>query len=119
MKIVIETIPHRAHRYETVGDYWIDPDGTLQIRVSQMADDRMAALVAIHELVEVTLTEHRGISEASIMKFDTDHPELDDPGHSPEAPYHHEHVFAEIVERQVAHELGVNWQEYEKAIEAL
>lgn len=119
MKIVIETIPHDQQRYPTCGDYWVDPDGTLQIRVSEMGDRHMEVLVAAHELVEVFLCEARGIAEPDVMAFDMTHPELDDPGHDPRAPYHHEHVFAECVERLFATELGVNWQEYEARLAEL
>ena len=123
MKIIIETIPHDQHRYETCGDYWQDADGTRHIRVSDMGDDRLATLVALHELIEWTLCDDRGIAEPDIMAFDKavpdDSPYADDPGHDPAAPYHKEHVFAECVERLVAAELGVNWQDYEKRVEAL
>lgn len=135
MRIVIETIPHAQHRYPTLGDYWVDADGTLQIRVSSFngvvdparghlsapeADD-YALLIALHELVEVSLCARRGISEESITAFDMAHladddPWADDPGHCPDAPYHREHVFAECMERLFAAELGVNWQAYEAAI---
>lgn len=122
MKIVIESIPHAQHRYPTIGDYWRDPDGTLQIRVSEMADLRSMVAIALHEFVEVHLCEDRGIAEADIMAFDIAAllgPYANDPGHSPEAPYHHEHVFAEIVERQMALELGLNWQKHDAACLAL
>lgn len=124
MRIVIETIPHAAHRYPTVGDYWRDRDGTMQVRVSAMADERHALLVAIHEVIEAHLCEQRGISEESITAFDKQHladddPWVDDPGHCPDAPYHREHVFAECIERLFAFEIGVNWQEYEAALGAL
>jgi hypothetical protein len=119
MKIVIETIPHTEHRYSTFGDYWRDPDGTLQIRVSEMIDHRDSLLCAIHELVEVLLCEERGIAEPDIMAFDVAHPDAEEPGELPDAPYHKEHVFAEAIERLMALELGRNWQDYCAAVEAL
>lgn len=122
MKIVIESIPHSEHRYPTVGDYWRDEDGTLQIRVSDTGNVQDAVLVALHELVEVTLCENQGISEEEITAFDISTqggPYEDDPGHCPDAPYHREHVFAECIERLVAQEMGVNWQDYEKRLLAL
>lgn len=124
MKIVIESIPHDQHRYPTVGDYWEDKDGTQQIRVSAMRDPRYEVLVALHELIEYYLCLQRGIKEEDIMAFDktqlnSSNPYVEDPGHNPAAPYHSEHVFAECVERLVARELGVNWQDYEKALDAL
>lgn len=125
MKITIETIPHFDHRYPTAGDYWGSfEDGSEQtIVVSDMSDRRMSFLVALHELIESFLCEERGISEEAITAFDVsvsdDSPFASDPGHDPEAPYHREHVFAECIERMVAQELGLNWQEYDAAIEGL
>jgi hypothetical protein len=119
MKINIESIPHNQHRYDTIGDYWRDAAGTLQIRVSQCADSRDELLIALHELVEAILTEHRGIAEPDIKAFDEavpdDSPYANDPGHDPKAPYHREHVFAECIERLMAAELGRNWQDYDAA----
>lgn len=133
MKIVIETIPHDQHRYPTIGDWWRDPDGTLQIRVSEFPKHwsrgaviaaKHEFLIALHELIEVTLCEDRGITEARVTTFDLQHtapddPWVDDPGLCPDAPYHQEHVFAECIERLVAQQLGVNWQDYERACLAL
>lgn len=126
MRIVIETIPHASHRYPTLGDYWVDADGTVQIRVSDFSGacdtPRLyALLIAFHEMIEQALCLQRGIAEEAITAFDMAHladddPWVDDPGHCPQAPYHREHVFAECLERLFAAELGVNWQEYEAAI---
>lgn len=118
MKIVIETIPHHEQRYATVGDYWDDADGTKQIRVSDLGDWRMNLLVALHELIELSLCDQRGISEPDVKAWDEDHPDKD-PGALPDAPYHREHMFAEAVERLVGGELGVSWPQYEERVEAL
>lgn len=123
MKIVIESIPHNTHRYNTIGDYWEDSNGVLQVRVSALGDERKEVLIAIHEVIEFFLCRARNIKEPDILAWDKAVPDsspyASDPGHDPSAPYHREHVFAECVERLVAFELGVNWQEYEKAIDAL
>jgi hypothetical protein len=119
VKIVIETIPHDKHRYPTIGDWWTDAEGTRQIRVSELSDFRYALLVAVHELVEQALCQARGISEQQVTNFDKDHLELDEPGESPRAPYHREHVTAENIERLLAQELDVNWQRYTAACLAL
>jgi hypothetical protein len=118
MRIVIESIPHASHRYPTVGDWWRE-DGVLQIRVSETADPRDALLVALHELIEAALCEHRGISEASVTQFDLAHLDSGDPGNLPDAPYRKEHVFAECVERLMALELGRDWKEYDAALATL
>jgi hypothetical protein len=42
-----------------------------------------------------------------------------EPGDHPGACYHAEHMFATKVEEMLAKQLGVSWEEYEKALEAL
>lgn len=118
MKIVIQTIPHKLHRYETVGDYWRDADGTLQIRVSDLGDARAETLIAIHELIEHTLTEAAGITNQQIDDFDMGHPELDDPGGSEFAPYHHQHTLATSVEMLMCAWLGWSWAGYNRVVDA-
>ena len=121
MHINIHTIPHNTHRYETVGDYWDDEEGT-NIRVSDMGNEDYEFLVVIHELIEQYLCKKRGISEEDISKFDIkfekNRPEgnEDEPGDDQKAPYRKEHFFATTIERLIAGELGVDWKEYDKAI---
>ena len=121
----IQVIPHSQQRYPTVGDYWIDDNNTLQIRISDLKDFRMNMLVLIHELVEVVLTEHAGIPEPDIMAFDMafekERPRnnLEEPGDCKLAPYYREHQMASCVEKLVACFLQVNWKEYEAACNAL
>jgi hypothetical protein len=126
MKIVVETIPHGAQRYPTVGDYWEDPDGVMQIRVSEMEDWRYVILVAVHELAEMMLTRWRGISEEAIGEFDMEFEKkrelglaVGEPGDDPRAPYRREHFFATSIERLLAAELGVDWAEYETHVDSL
>lgn len=122
LAITIQTIRHDKHRYPTVGDYW--KEGSCDfVQISSMGDRRHEFLVAIHELIEMFLTEQRGISEPNQIKpFDEWFEENDlpgEPGDHPDAPYRREHRFAENIERQIAHELGVDWNEYEKIVDAL
>ncbi len=125
MKIVIETIPHETHRYPTCGDWWYDPDGTLQIRVSNLSDPRYEALIAVHELVEVLICKHEGIETETVDKFDKEfeakrEPDnFDEPGDEPTAPYVKQHCIATGVERILAAELGVSWKTYEEELEKL
>lgn len=120
MNLHIRTIPLEQHRYATHGDYWTDPDGVQHIVVTDLPDPRYSFLIALHELIEAKLCELRGIAEPDIMAFDIAVPATspfhDDPGHDPAAPYNKEHVFAECIERLVAAEMGVNWQDYEAAL---
>ena len=126
MKMKIESIPHQEQRYPTVGDYWQGEDGIEQIRVSSMPDWRYEALVAVHELVELILTRHRGIAEQDISRFDVEFEQsrekalvTGEPGDHPNAPYRKEHFFATNVERLLAAELDVDWFEYDRLVDAL
>lgn len=117
-KIVIETIPHDRQRYDTIGDYFLDENGVMQVRVSK-TQDRYEFLIAIHELIEAFLAKDRGILWESIDDFDKEFIGNGEPGHSKKAPYHKEHVFAEIIERMIAFELGIEWDDYCKEVDNL
>jgi hypothetical protein len=119
VKIIIETIPHEKQRYDTCGDYWTDENGTRQFRISEMGDERYEFLVALHEMVEQELCRLRGVTESSIDDFDMSHPDLDEPGLDPAAPYHIEHMTATEIEHWMAHEMGVDWEAYDAAVMAL
>lgn len=118
MKIIIETKPFDQMRYATAGDYWDEPDGSKVIQIADVGDWRMNLLIALHELIEFSLCEQKGIPEPDIKTWDEAHPD-DDPGALKDAPYHRQHMFAEGIERLVALELGVNWEEYDDRVEAL
>lgn len=122
MKILIETIPHEAQRYTTVGDWFYDAENTLHIRVSKLSDPRLEELIAVHELVEVLLCSHAGVTQQSVDDFDKmtekDRPDVE-PGDEPDAPYVRQHCFATAVERMLAAEMGVSWKNYEAELEAL
>ena len=115
MRVVIQPVQQKEQRYETIGDYFVD-DGVLQIRVTKQRDWRYEFLIALHELIEEATTRNLGIKEEDILAFDVGPVggKSDDPGSMTEAPYHKQHVFAENVERLVAAELGVDWEEYSK-----
>jgi hypothetical protein len=128
MRILIDTIPHRDQRYPTAGDWQFTKgdfgrgEDMLVIRVSDLGHFNMNFLLAIHELVEAVLCKHRDVSEAEVDRFDQD-PEREregiEPGDNMAAPYFAEHQFASGIERLLAAELGVNWVEYERRVDAL
>lgn len=127
-KIIIEIIPHQEHRYETVGDYWIDSNGNWQVRVSEFGTFDHQFLVAMHELTEFWLTQKRGVTEESISEFDIlfeserqegKHGDMGEPGNDIRAPYRKEHRFSENIERQLALEGNIDWHEYDKLVMSL
>lgn len=128
MNMTIRTIPHANQRYDTPGDWTFDGEGNLSIWVSSLGDWKVEALMAVHELVEVLICKHRGISQESVDAFDIQfekdrksglHGEHDEPGDDRRAPYCREHCFACGVERQLASVLEVDWNKYVDAVEAL
>ena len=121
--IKIDSIPHKEHRYPTLGDYWEDANGNIQIRVSKELPNYYKFLIIIHELIEMYLCANDGVSFEDIDNFDIEFEKNrqpdnnDEPGDDPRAPYKTQHRFAENIERLVADKLGVNWNEYNKYCE--
>ena len=130
LHIYIDTIPHSEQRYPTVGDYWYPEvkgisTPRMEVRISSLNNEDYELLVAIHELVEAHLCRKAGISEEAITAFDktfeANRPEgnTDEPGNDPTAPYHKEHIFATDIERHLAAILGIDWETYDAAVNAL
>src|ERR1700679_1108234 len=146
MKILIETIPHPSQRYDTCGDWTVSPNGNWHIQVSQLHNWRREVLIAIHELVEMTLCRDKGITAKAVDDFDLwydkalqhlakctagdvceecNHGTLksmtsaEEPGDCPDAPYYIQHQIATVVERLLAAQMGVDWLAYEDQVNNL
>jgi hypothetical protein len=117
-RIIIETIADGKQRYDTVGDYYHNETGDQLLFISDMGNKKYEFLIALHELIESQLCQERGITEDMIDAFDFEFEkdrkegDLREPGDQPEAPYFKEHQFASKIERLVANELGVDWEQY-------
>lgn len=122
--VVIKVVPHGAQRYETVGD-WLYLGDTLYIFISDMGVDEYHQLVAIHEYIEALLCRAADISEEDVtafdIKFEENRPDgnTDEPGDDPTAPYYAQHQFATQIEKLMSVKLGVNWEAYDAAVNAL
>src|SRR5580692_9416318 len=105
-RMLFQTVLHKQQRYDTVGDYQ-EAHGFISFTVSDMGNEDYEWLVALHEMIEQKLCSKRGITLASIDKFDMDFErdrdpgDESEPGHDMRAPYHNEHVLAEKVERML------------------
>jgi len=129
MRVNIRFIPHNLQRYETAGDYWFERDDkdeeVLQIRVSELPDERMMWAIAIHELVEVLICRWLKVDMAAIDHFDEVYEERrplgneEEPGDDPRAPYHLQHGFATAAERIYCAAVGLNWKIYTDAVNLL
>ena len=117
--IRIDKVPHSMQRYDTVGDWVFSTQGDLYLIVSHLYNRDYENLVALHEMIEALLCQARGITGDMVDTWDKDHFDHPDPGSIPQCPYFREHMFATCVERLMAAELEVNWDEYEAALEAI
>lgn len=133
--IIIRVIQHRAQRYDTLGDWQIDPGytdeggrlwGTIhKINVSQLGHANFEFLCALHELVEMWWCQTHGITTEAVDAWDLGYPMLrerdptvpDEPGEHPGCPYYLGHLLASQVEEQVARECGIDWDAYTRACE--
>ena len=125
MKITIEIIPHDQQRYDTVGD-WIFVGDELIIKVSEFKEKEKALnesytlLIGIHELIEAVLCRSSFITQEMVDYWDMSHLDFDgEPGEIVGCPYYRQHLIATIIEHMIADELGINWEDYEEAIENL
>lgn len=125
--IFIDTIPHAQQRYETIGDWFKEKDYT-RIRISKMNNPDYEFLIAIHEFIEWYLCQKAGITEKEVDEFDYDfkmdglmchHSANAEPGDDPAAPYYDEHQFATGIERILAAYMGVDWNQYDTAVNNL
>ena len=127
-RIIIDIIPKEQQRLiENAGDYFYDENGVLQVRVSDLGIGKRAWLkerfIVIHELIEQTLTEYKGIAEEEIQAFDEkfyaemDNGDYPEAGFHPDCPYLKEHTFSDNVERQMALYCNIDWFEYSKDVE--
>lgn len=131
MDIIVKVVPHCTQRYDTVGDwYFVGGEDTpnpqmLMIMVSFMGNPLFEYLVSMHEQVEAMQCLHDGVKEKDVSAFDIKYEEerptgdTSEPGDSPLAPYHLQHKLATQIEMQLAEALGVNWKEYDDAVNAL
>lgn len=133
--IIIETIDHNKQAYETPGNWYYDENGDVHITVSK-TNSKYEFLIAVHELIEFTLCQLKGIDEKTVTDFDLrfedmrkSFPDLigkKEPGNDDNAPYFHEHAMATKLERWLADSIlgdGGNyqeaWDEYANTIDNL
>lgn len=126
-RVIIQVIPHETQRYPTVGD-WMFVGNILYISISEMDNDKYHQLVAVHEYTEAILCREAGISDQEVTTFDKEFEmwrksgivgEFDEPGNCEKAPYYKQHQAATEVEKKLAEVLGVDWNEYDLAVNTL
>jgi hypothetical protein len=128
-EICVKFIPQDQHRYATVGDYQIDENGVLQVRISNMEKLTHKMAVLIHELTEWTLVQAEGkLTNEDIDNFDFEFEKRrergevgkhDEPGMAEDCPYRHQHAYATCAEMTVIAGAFETWTEYEEKINEL
>jgi hypothetical protein len=119
LMVTITSIPHKDQRYLTVGDWYTTKFGVTNIRVSKLSSWRSEFLVAVHELIEYVLCRHAGITQQQVDRFDKKHEKEQvevELGDLKRAPYRRQHCVATGIERILAAELDVPWDEYEREL---
>ncbi len=127
-KIEINFIPKEHQRLECYrqdgcADYYFEEGvkfqgeellkGTLIINVSRSKSWRPQWLVLLHEIIELAIVLHSGISFKEIDRFDQQMTLPDnDPGSLPYAPYHKAHMTALKIEKIMARKIGIKWGSY-------
>jgi hypothetical protein len=128
MRILIETVPHERNRNNQVGDYRYMEDGTLYITVSNMGDEKMEWLVALHEMIEEMLAKSDGITEEQINDYDIYYEkkremglvdENSEDGFASDCIYKKYHTIATGCEMILAAQLGVDWLNYDEKVNSL
>lgn len=140
MKIIeVDLIPHSQQRYDTVGDWIFHDDQKLTINISNLHDQAGISendytykhsmgktsiadshvLVAVHEIIEAVLCRARGITDEVVTAWDKQHEDHPDPGSIPGCPYYAEHMYATMIEKSLASELDMSWDEHGRNIESL
>ena len=115
-EISIKIIPHDDQSYPTYGNYWVDENGVLQVRISEFDDPDVAFRTMIHELAEAHRCAKRGLDFREIDEFDLAHLDSDDPGLLKCAPYHTEHMQSDQLERLLCVQDGVKWEDHYNAV---
>ena len=120
IKTKIESVPLKSQRYRTLGDYFIKK-GIRYFKITKTKNNLFDDLIFVHEFCEEILTRNKGIKEKEITKHDLwiedeiaegRYPDDAEPGEHPKSPYRREHLLAMRIEKMLAKELGINWEEY-------
>jgi hypothetical protein len=117
-RIIIDFIPHKKQRYDTLGD-WQFKNDVLTIKISKIKSWKKEVSLAIHEMVEALLCKERRITTKAVDNWDLNFNGDGEPGDDRNCPYFSQHQDASVVERYLAKKLGLNWEEYENFLDGL
>jgi len=69
MKINVKFVPHKKHKFTTIG-YWFVENDTLNIWISEELSWENRVLVLFHELIESAYCIRKGITTEECDEFD-------------------------------------------------
>lgn len=119
LPIRVQFVNQDQQKYATVGDYGEDEQG-IWFKITRFpGKPAYSVAILLHEIAEYYRCKQDGVALSDIDAFDYGHPELDDPGLSPSAPYHKQHMESDVLERQFIINSGEDWAEYEAEIDNL
>ena len=107
-RITVDPIARDRQRYDTEGDWHFTQKGDLAVFITDQPDWKVYACLAVHEIVEALLCRAQGVTCEQVDEWDMGHPEMEEPGDDPRAPYMHQHRIAMVIERLLAYEMGVD-----------
>jgi hypothetical protein len=126
-KISIEFIPHKDHKFTTIG-HWFEDEFGAHIQISQELKWEFRIAVLFHELIEYSMCREEGITTKECDDFDALF-EIEyeqgvwlksvEAGFDKRCPYRKGHVWGSRFERLVIWLLGVSWVEYTEACDKL
>lgn len=104
-------------RYETSGDYYTDRRGRLVFEMVDLGRQDYIIPLLVHELIEEVVCAVRGKTHAQIDAWDFAFKGNGEPGEAKGCPYYREHRFATKLENMLIKELGLNWKDYDRALQ--
>ena len=115
-KIEVNIVPQEQIRNNGLGDYFFE-HGKLVFNIADTKHPLYTKLILIHELIEQTLTEAKGIKESDIniydKRFEVLYPDSnEEPGEMHDCPYRNEHTVSEAIERILCAYLGIDFKQY-------
>lgn len=125
MNINVEIKPKAQMRYNTVGDYFFQEDGSLKFEIADTGSPICNWMILIHEMIEYALLENRDVPIQTVDAFDfmyekerdeAFHDLDDEPGFDKRSPYIREHTLATAVEMLMCAHAGVSWTDYSELI---
>jgi hypothetical protein len=119
------TLPWRQlPDHPDIGSWKCNLDGSPAfIGAADTGNDVSNAAILLHEFVEAFLCWLHGVAEEEVTRFDQawfkeeEGPVghlSEEPGDDVMAPYHKEHLTAELFEREFIEQCGMSWEEHEK-----